>query len=164
MIVKPERGQATLIWERKSLEISDQQQANAHFHSLLPSLKNFFLFFFFFSLTSRNYQNLLPDWSNHCNPEQIPCDILLRDVKLVSECSHPCFISIWSAVQQLMTVTSSETDTHYNITPLCLIQLFFKRKVSPSCGKQPYLVKWRANPATSFRAACVTHEQFSATR
>lgn len=103
-------------------------------HCTLPSQENFF--FFLLTLPSGNYQNLLPDLSNHYNPGQIPCDIHFNLFGFgISESRHPCFIPIWSAVQHLMTVTSSETDTHYNITPLCLIQLLLRGNVSPSCGK-----------------------------
>lgn len=44
VIVKPERGQATLIWERKSPETADQPQTNAHFplHATLARERGFF--------------------------------------------------------------------------------------------------------------------------
>lgn len=45
------------------------------------------------------------------------------DLGLVKECCHPCFIPIWRAVQRLMTVTSSKTNTQKCVSLLWQIAI-----------------------------------------
>lgn len=150
MIVKPERGQATLICEWKSFETSDQPQTNAHFpfHATLTRK----LFSPLPTLPLGNYQNLLLDLSNHDKSwadTLVTFTLTFLDLGWVSECHHSCFIPIWSVVQHLMTVTHTTTSGRFAsyscfseemcLPPVANTHIWWSKEIIPPRPLEPHV-------------------------
>lgn len=150
MIVKRERGQATLVCERKSPETADQPQTNAHFplHVTLKRKKGFLGGVFIASLGEISKTCfLIPATITILSRFPVTFSLTFFDVGWVSEWRHRGVSLIWSAVQHLTTVTSSEkkhTTPHHSALPptaaphVKCVSLLWQTAVSGEAKRSPH--------------------------